>query len=145
MQLCLDGYLAFARCCTYFSSVQSLEYALSSAACWRPHLLLMEVMLLANLQAATLYNSLGNSCTDEEFAPLQKLHANLQPLLHLFIDGASSIEQDDPNWELFLASQGGQGSFQVVSRCIKGRLHARPGPRPCAVTAQSLASASCAC
>ena len=66
-------------------------------------------------------------CTDEGFASLQELHANLQPLLHLFIDGASSIEQDDPNWELFLALQGVQGSVKVVSRGIKGRLYARPG------------------
>ena len=78
-------------------------------------------------------------CTDVRLASLQELHANLQPLLHLFIDGASSIEQDDPNWELFLALQGVQGSAKVVSRSIKGRLSAGPGlatlrcgsPPPC--------------
>ena len=84
-------------------------------------------------------------CGVEECACLQELHANLQPLLHLFIDGASSIEQDDPNWELFLALQGVQGSVKVVSRGIQSCLYADQGSERCVVAACSLACASCAC
>lgn len=36
-------------------------------------------------------------------ATLRRIHARLQPLLLFFIDAASLIDQDDPNWDILLA------------------------------------------
>ena len=36
---------------------------------------------------------------------LQAIHARAQQLLPLFIDGATPIDQDEPEWDLFVAVQ----------------------------------------
>ena len=46
---------------------------------------------------------------------LQALHSRLQPFLLFFIDGASYIDAEDPNWELLLATeQEASGREHVV-------------------------------
>lgn len=51
-------------------------------------------------------------------APLQALHARMEPLLLFFIDGASLIDKEDDDWELLLAvmpaSQAQGGGTLVV-------------------------------
>jgi histone acetyltransferase 1 len=55
-------------------------------------------------------------------AELRRLHTCLQPLLVFFIDAASEISQDDPNWELFLCVEKSvDGELEVVgfTTCYK--------------------------
>lgn len=64
----------------------------------------------------------------------QGLHARLQPLLLFYVDAASMIDQDDPDWELLLAVvDSAQGEARVVrsrSVCGMGRgIATRPGDR----------------
>lgn len=64
----------------------------------------------------------------------QGLHARLQPLLLFYVDAASMIDQDDPDWELLLAVvDSAQGEARVVrsrSVCGMGQGHCDTTRRP---------------
>jgi histone acetyltransferase 1 len=49
-------------------------------------------------QTQILHSNLANGT-----ATLRLLHARLQPLLLFFIDAASMIDQEDPNWDILIA------------------------------------------
>ncbi len=44
----------------------------------------------------------------------QDVHARMQPLLLFFVDAASEIDQEDEDWDLFLAVQQQAGHPQIV-------------------------------
>ena len=48
---------------------------------------------------------------------VQELHARIQPLLLFYVDGASYIDAEDPDWMLFLAVKT-QGDAKVVVRLL---------------------------
>jgi len=57
---------------------------------------------------------------------IRGLHSRMQPFLVFFIDGASTIDQDDPNWELLLAIRQEGDSMQVMGLCTVHSCFAYP-------------------
>ena len=54
---------------------------------------------------------------------MQDLHARLQPFLLFFIDGASFIDEDDPKWEVVLATEQHAGQEVVVRNSANVIVH----------------------
>eukprot|EP00873_Tetraselmis_striata_P003640 jgi/Tetstr1/423904/TSEL_014527.t1 len=57
---------------------------------------------------------------------LQGLHARLEPMLLFFIDGACSIDGEDPAWDVVLALRQSGASLQVMGFCTLHTFFAYP-------------------
>ena len=52
--------------------------------------------------------------------PLQELHARAQAFLYFFVDGASSIDASDPQWDLYLVLERTRDGVEMVGE-LAGR------------------------
>ena len=62
---------------------------------------------------------------------VQDIHARMQPLLLFFVDAASAIDQEDDDWDLFLAVQRHDGVPSIVSRLLPTLAHGMHYSREC--------------